>query len=55
MLSFLKDNAAGNIVSDGLSEGGDDQGYLTIARHGKNLRQSTMLLAILFCVGALCV
>ena len=52
MLSFLKDNSKD--FSEPL-DSADSQEYLTIAKHGKNLRQSTILLGILFCVGAICV
>ena len=51
MLSFLKDSSKD--FSDPQDQ--SEQDYLTIAKHGKNLRQSTILLVILFSVGAICV
>ena len=63
MLSFMQDGQsapqdAGNQSDQnnavGASPGGD-QDFLTTAHHGKNLKHSTITLALLFTVGALCV
>ncbi|MBE0535670.1 MAG: hypothetical protein IH624_08365 [Phycisphaerae bacterium] len=65
MLSFMKDGqneskqsgmqAAGDARSGESPAAGGDQEFLTTAHHGKNLKHSTITLAILFTVGALCV
>lgn len=62
MLSFMKDgqddsNVPGeNIGIDGAENASSvtQPDYLTTAEHGKNLKQSTIILAVLFTVGALC-
>lgn len=64
MLSFMKDgqsdsnpenvpNPASNENAENSADTGD-QGFLKTAEHGRNLKQSTITLAILFTVGALC-
>ncbi len=65
MLSFMKDGQTEGkkIAADGISEpngvdspqSGGDQDFLTTAQHGKNLKHSTITLALLFTVGALCI
>ena len=59
MLSFMKDglNGAGSAAPDntGIEPSGDDGDFLARAHHGKNLKQSTIILAVLFTVGAVCV
>lgn len=60
MLSFQKDEQTAGInnaqpaqepqAQDGITQPED---YLTVASHGKKLRQSTMVLVVLFAVGAL--
>ena len=65
MLSFMKDgqnrqasvtadNTVGVEDMDMVSSGSEEQ-FLVTAHHGKNLRHSTITLAVLFTVGALCV
>lgn len=64
MLSFMKDGQDKSNVnvpdeSTGIDSStnppsGDQSDYLTVGEHGKNLKQSTITLAILFTVGALC-
>jgi len=62
MLSFMQDNSR---INTGQPEGADaelneDQGtaeqdYLTLAAHGKNAKRTTIILVVLFTVGALCI
>jgi len=62
MLSFMQDN---NRINTGEHEGTDaeldenqstaEQNYLTPAAHGKNAKRTTIILVVLFTVGALCV
>lgn len=59
MLSFMKDgqddsNAPDQTIGADNASSASEPDYLTTAEHGKNLRQSTITLAILFTVGALC-
>ena len=65
MLSFLRDqsnedlpakqpDAAGETAPGDGTEKPQEQEYLTVAAHGKRTRKSTMLLAILFIMGLLC-
>lgn len=65
MLSFLREQNVGNLpqqesagdadsAPDKGSEKSHEQEYLTVATHGRRARKSTMLLAILFIVGLLC-
>ena len=65
MLSFLREQscedlsmqkasgAAGRLIADSTGEV-QEQGYLTVAAKDKNVRRSTILLAVLFGVGLLC-
>jgi preprotein translocase subunit SecG len=66
MLSFLRDQSledlpaqkkmdttAGEAPGDG-TEKSQESEYLTIASHGKRVRKSTTLLAVLFVIGLLC-
>ena len=66
MLSFLRDQSledlpaqkkmdatAGKAPSDG-TEKSQESEYLTVASHGKQVRKSTTLLAVLFIIGLLC-
>ncbi len=65
MLSFMKDGQNGavpEIVADttasdntGIEPSVADGEFLARAHHGKNLKQSTIILAVLFTVGAVCV
>ncbi len=65
MLSFMKDgqnrtaSATGKNTSGAedmdMAPSGAEEEFLVTAQHGKNLRHSTIILAILFTVGALCV
>ena len=65
MLSFMKDGQNGAVpatVTDDASPdntdiepSGADGEFLARAHHGKNLKQSTIILAVLFTVGAVCV
>ncbi|HIJ71619.1 MAG TPA: hypothetical protein HPP87_09695 [Planctomycetes bacterium] len=62
MLSFMQDN---NRINTGEPEGAGaefnedrssaEQDYLTPAEHGKNSKRTTIILVVLFTVGALCV
>ncbi len=62
MLSFMQDNSR---INTGEPEGGDaelnedqstaEQDYLTPAAHGKNAKRTTIILVVLFTVGALCI
>src|SRR4030042_3039423 len=64
MLSFMREQGAtdpsGNQTKDAgphPSKGSQDAGsleYLTVASNRKNVRRSTMLVAVLVCVGLLC-
>ena len=65
MLSFLREQSNGDLPAkkshaDGETTPGDgvektqEQQYLTVAAHGKRTRKSTILLAILFIAGLLC-
>ncbi len=65
MLSFQKEQGGGNLPTqtpnaatggspDGGAEMSQDQGYLTVAEHGKRTRKSTTVLAVLFIIGLLC-
>jgi preprotein translocase subunit SecG len=58
MLSFLKEKIGGdspmNRNGGAQSNSEDDQNFLEPAEHGKNLKQSTMMLGILLAVGAIC-
>ena len=57
MLSFLKEGqlkplgGEPELPANQAAEGGGQGDYLTVAGHGKKLKQSTMLLIILFVVG----
>jgi preprotein translocase subunit SecG len=64
MLSFLREQgvedsseqeqvAAGKVTSDN-AEATGEQEYLTVAAHSKNVRRTTILLAVLFGIGLLC-
>ncbi len=65
MLSFMKDGQNGTVpatvtntaASDNtdIAPSGDDGEFLARVHHGKNLKQSTIILAVLFTVGAVCV
>lgn len=61
MLSFMKDGRTESKKSGipstdaGSPAAGGEQEFLTTAHHGKNLKHSTITLALLFTVGALCV
>ncbi len=65
MLSFMKDgqnrtasaSAKGTAGAEDMDMGssGAEEGFLVTAQHEKNLRHSTIILAVLFTVGALCV
>ncbi|MCD6392333.1 MAG: hypothetical protein J7M40_02385 [Planctomycetes bacterium] len=59
MLSFMKDGLNGTLPASadntGVEPSGDDGEFLEKAHHGKNLKQSTIILAVLFTVGAVCV
>ena len=64
MLSFLKENSGGDLPaqgakgsvadSTGFVENSEDQDYLTVAGHGKRTRRSTVVLAVLFIAGLVC-
>ena len=65
MLSFQKEQGVGNLpgqkqnaVTAGSkgngSEKSQDQSYLTVAEHGKRARNSTVVLAVLFIIGLIC-
>jgi len=65
MLSFLREQSLGDLpeqesaaaaggAPDNGSEKSKEQQYLTVATHGRRTRKSTMLLAILFIIGLLC-
>jgi len=64
MLSFLRDQGVENPTSQKrtasagradreVSEDVQGQEYLTVAAHSKNVRKSTIMVAVLFCVGLL--
>jgi preprotein translocase subunit SecG len=59
MLSFLKEGqlkplgGEPELPANQAMEGGDSSDYLTVAGHGKKLKQSTTLLIVLFVVGTL--
>ncbi len=59
MLSFMKDglNITNTDATDNadIEPSGDDGEFLARVHHGKNLKQSTIILAVLFTVGAVCV
>lgn len=65
MLSFQQEPSCGNVPAQksNAATGGtpgdgpgksQDQGYLTVAEHGKRTRKSTAMLAVLFIIGLLC-
>lgn len=66
MLSFLRDqngsnpaaqtpeSPAGKAPAEGAGPAVQDQGFLTVAAHGKRARKSTTILIVLFVVGMLC-
>ena len=63
MLSFQKEQNCGALpakkpgAAGAPGDGADksqDQGYLTVAEHGKRTRKSTAVLAVLFIIGLLC-
>lgn len=58
MLSFLQDEGLpGSLVQDGGTEGdstGQGQEFFAVAAQKKRVRKTTYLLAVLFCVGLLC-
>lgn len=64
MLSFLQEQSSGDLPTqksngsckasrDGAGKS-PDQGYLTVAEHGKRTRRSTVVLAALFIIGLCC-
>ncbi len=65
MLSFMKDGQSGTVPATatntaapdntGIGPSDDDGEFLARAHHGKNLKQSTIILAVLFTVGAVCI
>jgi preprotein translocase subunit SecG len=58
MLSYLKDKADSGLkqIKSGFQKNSTngDENYLAPAEHGKNLKQSTMILGVLFIIAALC-
>ena len=62
MLSFLREPNLGDLPADAAARNAQDNGnaqtqeqeYLTVASHGKSVRKSTTLLAVLFIIGLLC-
>ncbi len=65
MLSFMRDDEIKNSQPEGQNIQADgsgfedeqvdsEQDYLAVAEHGRNLRHSTIMLAIVFSIGALC-
>lgn len=62
MLSFLRDQNSGELPADIAAQNsqGDgnvqnqEQEYLTVASHGKAVRKSTTVLAVLFVIGLVC-
>lgn len=58
MLSYLKDKADSGLemIKSGLQKKSTDdkENYLAPAEHGKNLKQSTMILGVLFIIAILC-
>jgi preprotein translocase subunit SecG len=58
MLSYLKDKADSGLemIKSGLQKNStdDEENYLSPAEHGKNLKQSTMILGVLFITAILC-
>ncbi|MBN2181135.1 MAG: hypothetical protein JW715_04415 [Sedimentisphaerales bacterium] len=62
MLSFLRDPNSGELPAEkaarNTEESGDtqnqEQEYLTVASHGKAVRKSTTVLAVLFVIGLIC-
>lgn len=65
MLSFMKDGLNGAVPgtttntaapdNTGIAPSEDGGEFLTRVRHGKKMKQSTIILAVLFTVGAVCV
>lgn len=65
MLSFMKDGQNGTVPATvtntaapdntGIGPSDDDGEFLARVHHGKNLKQSTIILVVLFTVGAVCV
>ena len=62
MLSFLRDTNFGNLPADETTHDAKqnsdaqpaEQEYFTVASHGRAVRKSTTLLAVLFIIGLLC-
>jgi preprotein translocase subunit SecG len=62
MLSFLRDSNLGNLPADAAARDAKqnsdtqskEQEYFTVATHGRAVRKSTTLLAVLFIIGLLC-
>jgi hypothetical protein len=62
MLSFLRESNAGDLPADEAARNAQDnpnakkrqQEYFTVASHGKAVRKSTTLLAVLFVIGLVC-
>ena len=56
MLSFMKENnAAGAFADDGIGPAGQDgQDILVPSNSGKNVKQTTIILMVLFTIGACC-
>jgi preprotein translocase subunit SecG len=62
MLSFLRDTNFGNLPADAAARDAKqnsdtqskEQEYFTVATHGRAVRKSTTLLAVLFIIGLLC-
>ena len=54
MLSFMKENGASSIITDGGSGFSDQGDILVPANSGKNVKQTTIILMVLFTVGAGC-
>ncbi len=64
MLPFQKERSCGDLpaqqpgaagqVPGGGADNSQDQGYLTVAEHGKRTRKSTAVVAALFIIGLLC-
>ena len=65
MLSFMRDDEIKDSQPEGQNvpvggagfeneQNGAEQDYLVVAKHGRNLRNSTIMLAIVFSIGALC-
>jgi preprotein translocase subunit SecG len=62
MLSFLRDSNPGDLPADEAARNAQEnpnaktreQEYFTVASHGKAVRKSTTILAVLFIIGAIC-